>query len=335
MSQLPRIAVTLGDPAGVGPEVVAKALRRPDLRSMARLLVVGSSTVLDKALKLVGADLRAQHVHDVDEHIPDGSVAVFGTDDDGLSTLGYGVVSAKAGAAAVEWLTTAARLAMDGRVDGVVTAPINKESASLAGYEDIGHQEIYQSMTGAEHVVTMLIASGLRVVHLTTHRPLHAACDYVTRDNVLAKLRLTHEFFRAHGFERPRIGVAALNPHSGDGGIIGTEEITAIRPAIEAAQAAGIDAVGPVPADSVFTQAIHGRYDVVLAMYHDQGHIAVKVHDWESSVTMNLGLPFLRTSVDHGTAFDIAGRGVADPTGMEQAIRLAAVIANTGKLDGF
>ena len=333
MDRLPRIALTLGDPAGIGPEVVAKALARPDVRALANLLVVGSAPVLDQAFALVHANLRAQAIEDPSEPTGGDAVPVFDANDTpGLASLPYGLVSPLAGEAAVQWAMTAARLAMDGRVDAIVTAPLNKEAAYLAGYEEVGHQEIYQAMTGAAQAVTMLLAPGLRVVHLTTHRSLREACDYVTRENVLAKLQLTHDFFVKHGFSKPRIAAAALNPHGGEAGLLGAEEIEAIGPAVQAARELGIDATGPVPADSVFNQAIDGAFDVVLAMYHDQGHIAIKVHDWAGSVTMNLGLPFLRTSVDHGTAFDIAGRGIADPTGMVEAVRLAAHVARTGSL---
>jgi 4-hydroxythreonine-4-phosphate dehydrogenase len=173
----------------------------------------------------------------------------------------------------------------------------------------------------------MLMSGRLRVVHLTTHRSLRRACDYVTRENVLAKLELTYRSFQAWGFERPRIGVAALNPHASDGGLLGDEE-KQIAPAVAEARRKGIDATGPVPADVVFHQAIKGKYDVVLAMYHDQGHIPVKVYGFERSISVNLGLPFIRTSVDHGTAFDIAGKGVADATSMLEAIKVAVGLAS-------
>ena len=333
--QPPLIAITLGDPTGIGPEVVAKAVGRPELRSVARPLVVGSVPVVEKALALVGAKLVTRRVGSPADPVGDGELAVYEAHaEPGIEELPYGIPDPAAGAAAVGWAMAAARLALDGQVSAVATAPINKEAAHLAGHAEVGHQEIYQAMTNAPEVVTMLVTTGLRVVHLTTHRSLRIACDYVTRENVLAKLRLTHAFFSAHGFESPRIAAAALNPHGGEAGIIGSEEIDAIRPAVDEARKLGMDVTGPVPADSVFNQAVEGKFDVVLAMYHDQGHIAVKVHDWAASATMNLGLPFLRTSVDHGTAFDIAGQGIADATGMVQAVRLAASIATTGTLSG-
>lgn len=333
MNARPRIGITLGDPTGIGPEVVAKALSHPGMDEDAALFVVGSPSVLDRAFDLVGSGLRARGVDDTTDAPAPGLVNVISPhDDDGLAGLPYGETSSRAGAAAVDWASAAARLAMEGAVDAIATAPISKEAARLAGHRDFGHQEIYQHLAGVPRVLTMLLTNGLNVVHLTTHHPLREAALHVTRERVLEALRLTHGFFAAHGIPEPRIGVAALNPHGGEAGLIGTEEIEEIRPAVEDATAEGIDATGPVPADSVFGQAIEGRYDAVLAMYHDQGHIAVKVHDWAASITLNIGLPFLRTSVDHGTAFDIAGRGVADPQGMIEAIRYAAEVSRTGRL---
>jgi 4-hydroxythreonine-4-phosphate dehydrogenase len=330
--QKPLIAVTLGDPAGVGPEVVAKALADDRAAALCRIVVVGDAAVLDRAFALVGSPLRAAVVVSPGQAVAPGAVGVLQEAGDGLAELPYGRVSATAGEAAVRWATAAAKLAMNGSVAAVATAPISKEAANLAGYSEIGHQELYQELTGVDQIATMLVTTGLRVVHLTTHHSLRVACAHVTRQNVLAKLKLTHDFFAAHGYAKPRIAAAALNPHGGEAGIIGSEEIEEIAPAVEDARALGIDVTGPIPADSVFGQAVDGRYDVVLAMYHDQGHIAIKVHDWAASTTTNLGLPFTRTSVDHGTAFDIAGQGIADPTGMIHAIRLAANLAADGTI---
>ena len=334
--QRPLVAITLGDPVGVGPEVVAKALTSGEVQHYARPVVIGSVAVLDKALALVDSPLRARPVDKPGDATSDSEVGVYeGEVPEDLAELPYGQVSAEAGEAAVVWVKLAAELALSGLVDAIATAPINKHACSLAGYTDVGHQEIYQSMTGAEHVSTMLVTPGLRVVHLTTHKSLRHACDYVVKDNILAKLQLTHDFFVGQGFASPRIAAAALNPHGGEAGIIGTEEIDEIEPAVEMARDMGMNVTGPIPADTVFNQAIDGKHDVVLAMYHDQGHVAIKVHDWASSATMNLGLPFLRTSVDHGTAFDIAGKGIADSKGMLQAVRLAAMVAGHGSIADF
>ena len=336
MTNRPLIAITMGDPAGIGPEVVAKALAVPAVNDVCRPLVIGNIAVLTAALRLVGSQLQACAVASPEEALAtaeNGVVAVLDPGDPGaLAGLKPGVLSAAAGKACVEWVITAGRLAMEGQVAAIATAPINKAAASLAGYNDVGHMEILQKLTEAPQVATMLMTTGLRVVHLTTHRSLRIACDYVTRENVLAKLRLTNEFFGAYGMPLARIGVAALNPHGGEEGLLGSEEIEEIGPAVQAANAEAINAIGPVPADSIFQQAIAGKYDVVLAMYHDQGHIPIKVHGWEQSVTVNLGLPLVRTSVDHGTAFDIAGKGIADATGMVAATRLAAGLAGDQRL---
>ena len=196
----------------------------------------------------------------------------------------------------------------------------------------MGHLEFLARLTNATEYAGMLVTGPLRVVHLTTHHSLIQACDLVTRERILARLKLTHHSFQQWGFEHPRIGVAALNPHGGEGGLFGTEEIEQIMPAVKEAQALGIDARGPFPADSIFHRAINGEFDVVIAMYHDQGHIAIKVHGFEKSVAVSLGLPFIRTSVDHGTAFDIAGKGTADPQSLEEAIKVAIGLSEEGAL---
>lgn len=326
------IAVSLGDPCGIGPEVVAKALSSPCLTNSTQPLVIGSPSALQRALDLVRSSRVICQVADIAEIPQNDAIPVLGADEPSLNDLPYGQTCPEAGDAAVRWLKHAAELAIAGTVQAITTAPINKEAAYLAGCEHVGHQEIFQAMTGAPDVVTMLVTPGLRVVHLSTHHSLSQACGLVTRDNVLAKLRLTKEFFARHGIHDPRIGVSALNPHGGESGLIGDEETIAISPAVADAREEGISAAGPIPADTVFNKAIEGEFDVVLAMYHDQGHIPIKVHNWASSTTMNVGLPFLRTSVDHGTAFDIAGQGIADATGMIEAINVASAIVSTGRL---
>ena len=209
----------------------------------------------------------------------------------------------------------------------MVTAPVNKEALNLAGSTDMGHQEVFKRMSGSDYVATMLVSGTLRCMHLSTHRSLKRAAEYATRENILMATKLTDETFKSWGFENPRIAIAALNPHGGENGMIGDEEITDIRPAVEDAQALGINASGPIPADSVFNQAIDGRWDVVVVLYHDQGHIPIKVHGFEESVSVNLGIPWIRTSVDHGTAFDIAGKGIAQAVSMREAIKLATQLA--------
>ena len=329
MSERPLVAITMGDPSGIGAEVTAKALQDPWVYEKCRPFVVGNAACVDSALQLIGANGRSRIVHDLSDVVGDhGAVDVLDLENLDFDDIQYGVVSPVAGKASVEWILRAGELAASGEVAAIATAPINKEACNLAGFKDVGHMEIFQSQTQASNVATMLMAGTLRVVHLTTHRSLRVACDYVTLDNVLGKIELTDECFQAWGFDSPRIGVAALNPHASDGGLIGTEEAEHIAPAVGRAREQGIDATGPVPADTVFNQAIDGKYDAVIAMYHDQGHIPIKVHDWARSVSVNLGLPFIRTSVDHGTAFDIAGKGIADADSMLESIRVAVSLAS-------
>lgn len=238
-----------------------------------------------------------------------------------------GAVQAAGGEAAVRAVEQAAALANAGRVAAMVTCPIHKEAVQAAGYhQDLGHQEILARLTGATLTATMLMTGKLRVVHLSTHLSLANAVRFVTRERVVAKTRLAVDCLARWGLRQPRIAIAALNPHGGEGGMLGREEIEQLVPAVAELRAAGIDVHGPLPADSVFNRAIKGEFDMVLALYHDQGHIAIKVHGFEDSVTVTMGIPFLRTSVDHGTAFDIAGRGCADHTGLLRAIETAACL---------
>lgn len=327
----PVIAVTMGDPCGIGPEVIAKALADKDLREVCSPVVVGNAIAMTRAVKLAGLSLKVREFKPSDS-FSINSIPIIdpGNLDPGEITIGE--ISPKCGQAAMEWVTHAADLAINGMVQALATAPVNKEAASLAGYKAIGHMELLQELSGATNVATMLVSGKLRVVHLTTHRSLRVACDYVTRDRILSILKLTNDSLLKWGFSRPRIAAAALNPHGSDGGLLGTEEQTEISPAVSDAKALGIDASGPIPADIVFHQAIQGNYDAVLAMYHDQGHIPIKVHGFERSISINIGLPFVRTSVDHGTAFDIAGKGVADHLSMIEAIRSAATLSSGSRL---
>ena len=308
-----RIGITLGDPAGIGPEVAVKALHDDD-RPSAEYVVYGPAWALALGASQSGLPVPDCETVDIDVDQPAG--------------FRIGAVAADCGEAAVQAVERCARDAMAGVVDAMMTCPLNKEAIHAAGYvDDIGHQEILARLTGAETTATMLMTPGLRVVHLSTHKSLVEAARFVTRDNVLAKLVLCHESLERWGVRRARIAVAALNPHGGEGGLLGTEEIEAIAPAVEAGRDLGIDATGPLPADSVFNRAIGGEFDAVLAMYHDQGHIAIKVHDFHRSITATLGVPLIRTSVDHGTAFDIAGQGVADATGAVAALKAAVALA--------
>jgi 4-hydroxythreonine-4-phosphate dehydrogenase len=243
-----------------------------------------------------------------------------------------GQLNANCGRASVAYILKAADLALQKQVDAIVTAPINKESTRMAGYGELGHMELLAKYTNTTEHATMLASGSLRVVHLTTHHSLKEALNYVTHERILSQLKLTWKSFQLWGIVKPRIGVAALNPHGGEGGILGTEEIQEIGPAVNDAQKLGIEASGPYPADTVFNRAINGEFDVVLALYHDQGHIPIKVYGFEKSVSVALGLPFIRTSVDHGTAYDIAGKGIADAESMTEAIKVAVSLAKEKKL---
>ena len=321
--QKPLIFITLGDPAGIGPEVTAKSLEEIGNTDDYHTVVIGSHDVFKKTLETCSINLKFNLIKSIEELNKDNNLIHLLDLNNTPNELQMGKVDAKSGKASVEWVLKAGELASKTTNSAIVTAPINKEACTLAGYKDIGHMEIFQSQTNSKEVATMLVADNLRVVHLTTHRSLRIACDYVTKDNVYNKIKLTHDYFINCGFINPKIAVSALNPHASDGGILGDEEAKQISPAINDAKNDGINATGPIPADTVFNQAIDGKYDVVLAMYHDQGHIPIKVHNWEKSISVNLGLPFVRTSVDHGTAFDIAGKGIAHHASMTEAIRQA------------
>ncbi|NOX51896.1 MAG: 4-hydroxythreonine-4-phosphate dehydrogenase PdxA [Gammaproteobacteria bacterium] len=326
------IAITLGDPAGIGAEVAAKWLAQlqveKNLQQDTPWLLVGTPWALEAGAQVAGVSLpniaTVTKVEDV--------TATISLYDIGLNKpadFRWGEVQAACGRVAVESVEWAAKACLANQLDAMVTCPLNKEAIHAAGFvDDLGHQEILARLSGASWTATMLMTPGLRVAHLSTHKSLIKAAQYVTKEAVLEKLRLIESTVTQWGIAAPRIAVAALNPHGGEGGILGREEIEEIAPAVAQAVALGINVVGAIPADSVFTRAINGEFDVVLALYHDQGHIAIKVHNFHESTTATLGLPFVRTSVDHGTAFDIAGKGVADPTGLQAALTTAQQIVN-------
>jgi 4-hydroxythreonine-4-phosphate dehydrogenase len=327
----PIIAITMGDAAGIGPEIIVKALQLKEIYSICCPLVVGEGGIMQEAIKLVNSPLKLRSMKTTTELKRQfGIIDLLDLHNLDRKDVITGQICKACGKAAMEYIAKAAELALKGEVKAVVTAPINKEATIQAGYGDVGHLEFLARLTNATEYATMLVTGPLRVVHLTTHYSLKQACALVTEERILAKLKLTHNSFRQWGIERSRIGVAALNPHAGEGGLFGTEEIEQIAPAVKEAQGLGIDARGPFPADSIFTRTINGEFDVVLAMYHDQGHIAIKVHGFEKSVSVALGLPFVRTSVDHGTAFDIAGKGIADSQSLEEAIKTAVRLSEEG-----
>jgi len=324
------LAVTMGDPSGIGPEIVAKmCLRRPDKR---RWIVIGDPLVMEHAVSALGADMWVRRVSSIDDAVfADGTLNVLASSR--LSDLPpVGQVSAISGQAAFDASVTAIRLARDVGVGGIVTAPIHKEALAAAGLHYPGHTEILADHGGAARVAMMLANEDIRTVLVTIHCSLAEA---IRRGDFAAQMdaiRLAHDGARSLGIAHPRIAVAGLNPHAGEGGLFGDEEVRIIRPAIEAARAEGIDVSGPWPGDTVFMQARKGRFDIVVAQYHDQGLIPVKYMGLDKGVNVTLGLPFVRTSPDHGTAFDIAGRGIADPSSLETAFdyaeRLKAALPN-------
>ncbi len=331
----PVLGVTMGDPAGVGPEIVARACGEPAVRRGSRPVVIGSAAIMREALRLVGSPLTLRPVARVaDCRWEDGTLECLDLANVDPATLPRGRVSAAAGRAAYESIERAVALAQAGAVQGVVTAPVNKEALAAAGMPHTGHTEILAALSGARDVAMLLMGHDLRVIHVTTHVPLRRVPDLVTKDRVLRTIRLAHRTMAGLGRPRPRIAVAGLNPHAGEDGLFGDEEQREIGPAVDAARAEGLDVTGPLPADTLFSRARGGEFDIVVAMYHDQGHVPVKTlgfrydeasRTWTglSGVNVTVGLPFLRVSVDHGTAFDRAWKGQANHQSMTEAIEVA------------
>ncbi len=324
----PLLLITLGDIAGVGPEIVAKAW--PKLFPAARPVVVGSPEAVRAAVRALGLPLTVQPVTDLDDATPDlDTVPVLVATARDLSGVTPGAVSAEAGGAAYDFLVAAIDLTLAGRADGVVTCPLHKEGLHLAGVPHPGHTEILAARTGAAtHAMLLFDAElALAVAHVTLHRPLREAVNEVTTAGVLEKIRLLHDILPKLLGTPARIGVAALNPHGSDGGLFGSEEETIIAPAVAAANAEGIVASGPYPADAIFLPHLRAQFDGVVAMYHDQGHVPMKLLGGRRAVNITAGLPIVRTSVAHGTAYDIAGRGVADESSLVSAVAVAAKLA--------
>jgi len=335
----PILGITMGDPAGVGPEIAAKALAHKEVYEIARPIIVGDAAVMARATEIANAPLKIRAVSRVGESVFEhGTADVLDLKNVDLAALEYGRVSPVAGKAAFEAVVKAIDLAMDGRIDAAVTGPINKESLNRAGIPYSGHTEIFAEFTKTKKYAMLLVEGNMRVVHVSTHVSLRRACELVRQERVLEVIQLADDVCKRLGIEKPAVGVAGLNPHSGEGGLFGDEEEKEIIPAIEKARSLGIRAEGPIPADTLFSKVKGGQYDIAVAMYHDQGHIPVKVtgfvfnHQtgkWESvkGVNITLGLPIIRTSVDHGTAFDQAGKGTASEESLLHAIEYAARLA--------
>lgn len=326
---LPLIAIPMGDAAGIGPEIILKALSSPEVQTSSRCLVVGSGQVLSKAMTYPGIpQLVLRRISDPThgEYRP-GILNLIELHNISMDQFRVGQVSAMCGRAAYEYIAKAIELAMGGQVDAVATPPINKESLKAAGVPYIGHTEIFGALTGTEDPLTLFEVRSLRIFFLTRHVSLRQACDRVTRDRIISYAIRCTEALRKLGIREGTMAVAGLNPHSGEHGLFGDEEVREITPAVQALQAMGYPIAGPIGADSVFSQALRGKYNSVLSLYHDQGHIAAKTLDFERTISITAGMPILRTSVDHGTAFDIAGTGQASAVSMEEAIRVAVKYA--------
>jgi 4-hydroxythreonine-4-phosphate dehydrogenase len=325
MPDLAKIGITMGDPAGIGAEIIVKALQSmpPERRSASA--VIGNIDILRRADRLLNANLTYA---DSLDGARDGAVPVVHVPTKGQEDIQDGRISAAGGEAAYQYVVKAVELALAGRIAVIVTAPLNKAALHAAGHHYDGHTELLAHLTGAKSSFMLLASDKLNAVHVTTHVSLRGATERATMERVLATIRAGNEHFKALGYARPRIAVAGMNPHSGEGGIFGNEEIERIGPAIEMARKDGIDVSGPISGDTVFYRALKGEFDLVVAQYHDQGHIPTKLIAFDTTVNVSLGLPIRRASVDHGTAFDIAWRGKASPVNMHAAIDYARMMAD-------
>ena len=323
----PRIAITMGDPRGIGPEVVAKALARASLHQTCTPLVLGDANVLSRTVKTLGLDLSVVIVGEKDEEVGPGTVPVLPLSDLPAGSSPPEIPREKASRASFIYIVRAGKMALKGEVNGIVTGPVSKEAIHMAGIAFRGHTEYLAEISGAQEFVMMLAGETLRVSLVTTHLPLRVVADHLREERILSVIEMTSEGLREYfGLEQPAIGVAALNPHAGEGGLFGEEEKIIAR-AVGQACTKGLTVSGPWPADSLFHRSRQGEFDAVVCMYHDQGLIPLKLLHFDSAVNVTLGLPFIRTSVDHGVAYDIAGKGIASSRSMEEAILLAAAMA--------
>lgn len=324
----PIIVVTMGDPAGIGPEIVAKSIADKATFDVARCIVIGDKKVMEKAIEIVGADLKVNVVDSpADGDYSYGVLNMIDLDNIDMSRFEYGKINAMCGQAAFDYIKKSIEITMDKQADAVATTPINKESLHAAEVDFIGHTEIFGALTGTADPLTMFETNGLRVFFLTRHKSLRDMLDDIKKDRIIDYVERCTDALRRLGVKEGTMAVAGLNPHSGEHGLFGWEEVKEIAPAVEELKERGFNVAGPVPADSVFHQAAQGRFNSVLSLYHDQGHIATKTLDFDRTISITNGMPILRTSVDHGTAFDIAGKGIAGAVSMEEAIRLAAKYA--------
>lgn len=324
----PIVALTMGDPAGIGPEICVGTMLDEEIHQVCRPFMIGSIEIMERAAKVVNKELKYNKITDPEEaKFEYGVVDIIETGDYDIDSIEWGEVQAQAGQMSIDWIMKSIELGMAGKVHAVSTAPIHKGAIKLVGVKEPGHTEIYQNVTHSPYALTMFSCHKLKVFFVSRHMSLVDACHYATKEVVLDNIINIHKELKKVGFENPLIAVAGLNPHNGDNGLFGREEIDELEPAVKAAQEKGIHAVGPCPADSVFNIGKSGKYDAILSLYHDQGHIACKTLDFEKSVTLTFGLPFMRSSVDHGTAFDIAGKGIAGAVSMIESTKVVAEYA--------
>ena len=325
MTPLPKIGITMGDPSGIGPEIIVKALKEMSAEHRSASAVIGNLAFLQRADKLLGAGLTYT---DSLEGARTGAVPVVHVATKDEAEIRDGEITAAGGEAAYQYVVKAVELAQAGRIGVIVTAPLNKGAMHAAGHHFDGHTELLAHLTGAKSSFMLLASDKLATVHVSTHVSLRNATQRATTERVLATIRAGNEHYKALGYAAPRIAVAGMNPHCGEGGIFGTEEIDHINRGVELAQQEGINVKGPISGDTVFYRAFKGEFDLVVAQYHDQGHIPTKLIAFDETVNVSLGLPIRRTSVDHGTAFDIAWKGKADHTNMRAALAYARMMAD-------
>jgi 4-hydroxythreonine-4-phosphate dehydrogenase len=329
-SRHPIIGITMGDAAGIGPEIVDKALSADEIRELCRPIVIGDAKVISEAQKVARTTLEVRPIARVSEaKFASGILNVIDLSNIRLEELRMGEPQAMAGKASFEYIKKAVELALAGEINAITTAPISKEALNMAGYNYPGHTEILADMTGSKDFAMMFVAGTLRVILVTIHVSLREAIDLIKRNRVLTTIKLAHDSMKKFGVANPRIVVAGLNPHAGEAGMFGSEDAEEIAPAVEAAKDLGIDVVGPLPADTIFYRAGKGQFDIVVAMYHDQGCIPIKLLGFEVGVNITVGLPIIRTSPDHGTAYGRAGRrlGTGNPSSLLEAVKIASKLS--------
>ncbi len=318
-----KLAITMGDPGGIGPEIIIKALSSGEAGEICTPVVIGDRIVMEEALRLLDSPVSLKTVASPSESTNSaGTIEMIDLGE--LNRFEKGKPTAEGGRACAAYVRKAVELALDKKVEGIVTAPISKEALKMAGVKWPGHTEMLAELTSSEDYAMVLAGGRLRVILVTIHTPLRSVPGLMTKANVLRTIRLAADACRMLGIGNPRIGVAGLNPHAGEAGMFGDEEIVEIAPAVEEARKEGIPVSGPFPPDTIFHKAYNGGFDIVVCMYHDQGLIPLKMIAFESGVNTTVGLPFIRTSPDHGTAYDIAWKGVANPSSLIEAIRVAS-----------